>query len=81
MWCRARFAQNLVQVNRANKLRVEIFSKLSTPILVSSVNLCTNEHHLNKTVNLMIDYEGFEEKAFSFNKNNPIVIEREFFVD
>lgn len=70
-----------MQVNRANKLRVEIFSKLSTPILVSSVHLSTNERHLNKTVNLMMDYDGSDEPAFPFHKGSPIVIEREFFVD
>lgn len=42
LWCRASFANKSVQVNRSNKLRIEIFSKLSSPIEIAIVELHTN---------------------------------------
>jgi hypothetical protein len=48
LWARARFEYDQIQINKFNKLKVEIFSKLGAPIRVSSVELRMSQGSLNK---------------------------------
>lgn len=75
LWVRARFDQDCVQLNVLNKVKVEIFSKLSKFIKVESVELVTNVPKHDKTIELITN-----EQPFCLSKNSPISLESEFFV-
>lgn len=53
IWARARFDQSQVQANKFNKLAITIFSKLSTPIKIESLELILDHPALNQTVNFV----------------------------
>lgn len=53
MWVRARFEQDCVQLNVFNKVKVEVFSKLTKIIKVESLELITNVPKHNKIIDLM----------------------------
>jgi len=46
-WARARFEHNMVQVNKFNKLTLEVFSKISKPIRIQSIQLKLSQSRLN----------------------------------
>ena len=75
IWARARFDQDCVQLNVLNKLTLEVASKLTSAIKVESLELITNVPKQNKTIDLMQD-----EHPFLMSKQNPIKVERDFFV-
>lgn len=70
-----------MQVNRVNKLRIEVKSKLSKSISISQIELQTNIGKLNQTIDMMTHYEGGEPQGFALNRNSPIKLEREFLID
>jgi len=47
LWARARFEHSSLQINKFNKLTVEIFSKLNEPLKVASVELKMSTPSLN----------------------------------
>jgi len=49
-WARASFTHQRVQINQFNKLRIEIFSKISTPIRIAQVDVKMSQTSLNKDV-------------------------------
>jgi hypothetical protein len=69
-WTRANFELNTLQVNKYNKLSVEIHSKLREPIQISKVLFHFNEPSLNHEVS----------GAFTVVRGKPIVIEREIYI-
>lgn len=70
MWARASFEMKTLQVNKYNKLSVEIHSKLKEAIKLSKVLLRFNEPSLNHEV----------PGDFTISKGNPIILEREIYI-
>ena len=70
IWARARFELKTIQVNKYNKLLVEIHSKITEPIKLSKIQLRFNDNILNQ------DIEG----NFILSKSTPIILERELYV-
>ena len=64
-----------MQLNVFNKVKVEVFSKLTKIIKVESLELITNVPKHNKTIDLMQN-----EQPFCLSSNNPITVDRDFFV-
>lgn len=75
LWARGRFEQDRVQLNKFNKLKIEVFSKLSSSIKVESIELITNVQTLNKKIDLMT-----EGQPMKLTKLNQIQSEVEFYV-
>lgn len=72
MWARARFEHSKVQVNKFNKLTFEVFSKMSSPLKLKSLDLVLNLRGLNYHVDF--------ENCYSLSKSNPIRLEKDFYV-
>ncbi len=53
LWARASFELEKVQLNKFNKLVLEVFSKLSGTVKIESIELITNIPELNKTIDFM----------------------------
>lgn len=47
LWARAKFDHDSIQINKFNKLQVEIFSKLGAPIKISSIELRMSQGNLS----------------------------------
>jgi hypothetical protein len=75
VWARARFHQPVVQVNKFVKLSVEVFSKLTTPMKVSAVEIKLN----TKILDVRVNYE--KDQPFLLCKSNPMRIERDIILD
>ena len=50
IWARARFDHNKIQINKFNKLTIEIFSRMTNPIKVSKLSINMSQPNLNKEV-------------------------------
>jgi hypothetical protein len=61
---------NTVQINKYNKLNIEIFTKVTNPIKLNKINLRFNEPSLNQEV----------VGEFTLSKDNPVMIERELYI-
>lgn len=75
-WARARFQHHLIQINKFNRLTLEVFSKVSTPIKVGKIEIRLSQHDLDQT----IDFSEEEDGCYLFSKNNPIKIDKEFYI-
>jgi hypothetical protein len=71
LWTRANFDQKTLQVNKYNKLTIEIHSKLREPLQLSKVLLHFNEPSLSHEVS---------GAPFTVSRGNPVVIEREIYI-
>jgi hypothetical protein len=47
IWARARFEHNQIQINKFNKLTLEVFSRLSTPIKVAKMSIMMSQVDLS----------------------------------
>lgn len=70
MWARANFEIKKLQVNKYNKLNVEIHSKLKEHLKISKVFLHFNEPSLNHEVS----------GDFTVSRGNPIILQREIYI-
>jgi hypothetical protein len=61
LWARARFEHAAVQINKFNKLTIEIFSKLNEPIKISSVELKMSQASLNQQTDFTTTGTGYFE--------------------
>ena len=67
-----------MQVNKFIKLTVEVFSKMSKPVEISSLDLKLNA----KILDIKIDFLQLGDgQPFLLCKQNPIKIEREIILD
>lgn len=78
IWAQARFDQSHVQVNKFNKLKFTVFSKLSTPIKVDSLELRFNLNTLDQRIDFAVEAT---DQPFSLKKQSPITFERDIYVD
>ena len=46
-WARAKFEHSSVQINKFNKLTIEIFSKISAPLKICNVEIKMSQTSLN----------------------------------
>jgi hypothetical protein len=65
-------------MNNFNKLKIEIYSKLETPIKISLLQIKLSDAKLNQEISF---YENELNDCHIFSKNNPIILERDFFVE
>lgn len=72
VWARARFEHSEVQVNKFNKLTFEVFSKMSGPLKLKSLDLKMNLRGMD----VHIDFDN----CHSLSKSNPIRMEKDFYV-
>lgn len=77
IWARARFDQSQIQANKFNKLSFTVFSKLSAPIKIESLEIVLDQQDLNKTVNFVTT----QGQPFSLKKQSPLSFECDFYVD
>ena len=49
-WARGKFLHEKIQMNNFNKLKVEIYSKLDTPIKISKLQIKLSDSKLNQDV-------------------------------
>ena len=47
LWARARFEHSQIQINKFNKLTIEVFSRLSMPIKISKLNIMMSQVDLS----------------------------------
>ena len=76
IWARAKFEHPAVQINKFNKLRIEIFSKIAEPLKIAQVEVKMSQASLNRQVQFK-DGPGYYE----LTKSNPIVIEESFYLE
>jgi hypothetical protein len=70
LWARGSFNLNTIQVNKYNKLHVEIYSNIEEPIKIKRIVLRFNENTLNQEL----------PGSFTISKNDPIILERELYI-
>ena len=64
LWTRAKFEHQSVEVNCRNKLKLEVFSRLTAPLHIESVELVTNTEEMNKVVDMRESYDDNQYHAF-----------------
>ena len=47
LWARARFEHSSIQINKFNKLTIEVFSRLSTPIKIAKLSIMMSQMDLS----------------------------------
>ena len=66
-----------MQINKFNKLEIEIFSKISAPLKISLIEIKMSQTNLNKE----LDYRKESPGYFELTKKNPIKIEKSFYLE
>ena len=79
LWARARFEQKQIQINKFNKLTLEVFSRISAPIRIQQLTIAMSQGNLNQVIDFSQD-ENAENKWYNLSKNNPIKLERQFYL-
>jgi hypothetical protein len=70
IWARGNFELKTLQVNKYNKLQVEVFSKVPEDINIAKIQLVFNDSQLNQEV----------VGPMKLSKATPIVVDRELYV-
>lgn len=55
IWARARFENDHIQINKFNKLTIEVFSRLSQPIKIAKLNIMMSQVDLSQDVDFSED--------------------------
>jgi len=55
IWARARFEHSSIQINKFNKLTLEVFSRLSQPIKISKLNIMMSQVDLSQEIDFSED--------------------------
>ena len=55
IWARARFEHSRIQINKFNKLTLEVFSRLSQPIKISKLNIMMSQVDLSQEIDFSED--------------------------
>ena len=50
LWARARFEQKQIQINKFNKLTLEVFSRMSAPIRIQQLTIAMSQGNLNQVI-------------------------------
>ena len=79
LWARARFEQKQIQINKFNKLTLEVFSRMSAPIRIQQLTIAMSQGNLNQVIDFSQD-ENAENKWYNLSKSNPIKLERQFYL-
>lgn len=55
IWARARFEHSRIQINKFNKLTLEVFSRLSQPIKIAKLNIMMSQVDLSQEIDFSED--------------------------
>ena len=80
LWARARFEHSKIQINKFNKLTVEVFSRLSMPIKIKKLNIMMSQVDLSQEIDFSQD-DSLSENYYVLSKSNPIRLERQFYLN
>ena len=80
LWARARFEHSRIQINKFNKLTLEVFSRLSTPIKISKLTIMMSQVDLSQEIDFAQD-DTLTENYYVLSKTNPIRLERQFYLN
>ena len=80
IWARARFEHSSIQINKFNKLTLEVFSRLSQPIKISKLNIMMSQVDLSQEIDFSED-DSLQDSFYLLSKTNPIKVTRQFYLN
>ena len=82
LWARARFEHKQIQINKYNKLTLEVFSRMSAPIRIQKLTISMSVSSLNQEIDFSKDPEATtNEKHFNLCKKKPIKRTCDFYLE
>ena len=80
IWARARFENSRIQINKFNKLTLEVFSRLSQPIKISKLTIMMSQVDLSQEIDFTQD-DSLTEPYIVLSKTSTIRLERMFYLN